>query len=153
MNKDLEFLINTGDIIKRRSLEFYDSDCVIAYTTEYHMNSKLGPLKFWITWKDDRCLDSDKLRFASIFIHDARARLYFPAYLDTRIPPENREDLDELQKKWGIKEYDKFDWVVATKAKSPIKHGLVREIEPVDCPIEEIHAIEEIVEEYQRVLK
>ena len=30
MNKDLEFLINTGDIIKRRSLEFYDSDCVIA---------------------------------------------------------------------------------------------------------------------------
>ena len=38
MNKDLEYLINTGDITKRRTLEFYKGDLIIAYTTEYHMN-------------------------------------------------------------------------------------------------------------------
>lgn len=152
MNKHLEYLLNTGDITGKRSLEFYKDDIIIAYTTEYHMNSKLGPMNFWITWKHPECNDPRLLRGASIYIHDARARLYFPAYLDTRIPPPNREGLEELQVEWGIKEYNKFDWIIATKASSPIKLGLVREIEPKDCPIDEIHAIEEIVEEYHRTL-
>lgn len=150
MNKDLQFLLNTGNIIGKRSLEFYEGDTIIAYTTEYHMDANMGPLSFWITWKHPDCNDKDILRAASIHIHDARARLYFPAYLDTRIPPINREGLEELQKEWGIKEYDKFEWAIKTEARSPIKRGMVREIEPIDCNLDEIHAIEEIVEEYLR---
>lgn len=152
MNKDLEYLINTGDITKRRTLEFYKGDLIIAYTTEYHMNSLLGPMKFYITWKHPDCQDKYLLSFASIWIHDARARLYFPAYLDTRIPPENREGIEELQAYYHVGEYDKFDWIIASKAKSPIKPGMVREIEPMDCPYDEIHAIDEIVTEYHRTL-
>ncbi len=88
MNKELEFLINTGNIVKRRTLEFYEDDISIAYTTEYLMNANMGPLNFWIAWINHNCADESLLRAASIHIHDAR--LYFPEYLDTRIPIENR---------------------------------------------------------------
>ncbi len=55
-----------------------------------------------------------------------------------------------MQKKWGIDEYDKFEWAVKTEVKSPIKLGMVREIEPRDCDFEEIYAIDEVVAEYLR---
>ena len=154
MNKDLQFLIDTGDIVKRRTLLLSKDEIPIAYTTEYHMNSELGPMKFYITWKHPACNDAKLLMLASIKIRDARARLYFPAYLNTRIPPANRVGYEELAAKWGITgEYDKFEWAVKTKAKSPIKSGTVEEIEPIDCPYDDIHEIEKIVKEYRRSFK
>ena len=154
MNKDLEYLLNTGDVVRKRTLNFYIGETSVAYTTEYSMNTQLGPFVWYLTWKDPECKDTELPKAASIYIHDARARMYFPAYLDTRIPPANREkeQLDYLMKKFGLKEYDKFDFVIATKGSSPIKLGLVREVPPKDCPYDTVHAIEEIVEEYQRVL-
>lgn len=168
MNKDLEYLLSTGDIIGKRTLQFFmnrletditTADCdfrvgsiPVAFSTEYLMEGKLGPFKWYITWIDKNCPDKKLAREASIYIHDARARLYFPAYLDSRIPPENREDLQHFLDRYGMEEYDKFDMVKNTKAWSPIKLGNVREIEPIDCDLDEIHAIEEIVEEYKKTL-
>ena len=43
MNKDLQFLLNTGNITGKSSLEFYEGDTIIAYTTEYHMDANMGP--------------------------------------------------------------------------------------------------------------
>ena len=89
-----------------------------------------------------------------MYIHDAKARLYFPPFLDTRIPPNNREEPQrtQLMTKYGLKEYDKFDYVIATKGVSPIKPGTVEPWEPLDCPFDTIHAIEEIKDEYLRTL-
>lgn len=153
MNKDLEYLINSGDIVGKRTLRFYLNDITIAYTTEYKMNSPLGPMKFYVTWKDENCDDAVLLDLASIRMYAARARLYFPAYMDTRIPPPNRVGYEELAAKWGVVgEYDKFEWAVKTKCGSPIKRGLVEEIEPTDCSYDFINEIEKIVAEYERVL-
>lgn len=152
MNKDLEYLYKTGDILKRRTLQFVIDEEPVAYVTEFQMTSALGPFKWYLTWKDVNQNDKMKLEQASIMIHDARARVYFPAFLDTRIPPENREDLEELMQKYHLDHYDKFDFIIATKARSPIKAGTVHEIENIDCPFDEIHAINEIVAEYHRTL-
>lgn len=154
MNKQLEFLLNTGDIIKKRTLKFVIDEEIVAYTTEYTMHTKLGPFVWYITWKSDNCNDPKKLEWASIMIHMARARMYFPAYLDTRIPPANRESkqLKEILARFGMTEYDKFTLITRSHGFSPIKPGLVYEVEPMDCQIEEIHAIEEIVKEYNKEL-
>ena len=45
-----------------------------------------------------------------------------------------------------------FDLILAEKAYTPVHAGLVEEIEPVDCDLDEIHAIEEIWDEYKRTL-
>lgn len=152
MNKDLEFLYSTGDIVKRRTLQFDIEGEPVAYVTEFHMRTALGPMKWYLTWKDEAQHNKYWLAQASIKIHDARARLYFPAFLDSRIPPENREDLQYWLDRFGLKEYDKFDIAIASRGKSPIKAGTVHEIENRECPFEEIHAIEEIVAEYQRTI-
>lgn len=154
MNNILKQLLDTGDIIRKRTLHFIVEGEPTAFTTEYTMNGTLGPFKWYVTWKDENCKTNRefKWRQASIFIHDARARLYFPPYLDTRIPPKNREGLEEILERFHVPVYDKFDLIVATKAKSPIKAGYVEEIEPIDCDFEEIHAIEEIWDEYERTL-
>lgn len=152
MNSILQNLLNSGDIISKRSLRFYIGDITVAYTTEYYMNGVLGPFKWYVTWKDADCHDPDLLCHASIFIHDARARLYFPAYLDGRIPPEHRVDIKSILKRYNIPEYNKFDLIIAGKARTPVHAGLVEEIDPIDCPLDEIHAIEEIWQEYKRTL-
>lgn len=154
MNVVLKKLLDTGDIFKTRTLQFYEGDTNIAYVTEYSMHSALGDFKWYVTWKDENCDNKSYLEAASIYIHDARARLYFPAFLDTRIPPDNREEpqRSELMQKYGLKEYDKFDYVIASKGYSVIKLGLVREVSPINCPIDNIHAIEEIWDEYKRTL-
>ena len=168
MNKDLEYLLSTGDVVRKRTLRFFFNrthtqfefvDCdwregsiPVGYTTQYEMNSALGPFKWYLTWLDPECPDYSYASSCSIRLYKARARTYFPAYLDTRIPPENRVDLREILDRFGLEEYDKFDLVKATKAYSPIKLGNVCEVEPLDCPYDDIHEIEEIVKEYQRVL-
>lgn len=152
MNSNLKYLYDTGDILKRRTLMFEIEGEPVAYVTEFQMNSKLGPMKWYLTWKDKNQHNKVYLQVASIMIHDARARLYFPAFLDTRIPPENRERLEELLDHFGLDHYDKWDFIIATKANSPIKPGNVHEIANIECPFDEIHAIEEIVEEYNRTI-
>lgn len=150
MNKILHDLLASGDIIYKRSLKFIIDDEIVAYTTEYYMNGALGPFKWYITWKSETCTDSLKLINAGIYIHPARARLYFPAYLDSRIPPENNLDIENILRRHNVPKYDKFDLVIAGKAWTPVHAGTVEEIPPVDCPLDEIHAIEEIWEEYKR---
>lgn len=150
MNKILKDILDSGMVTKKRTLEYYIDESTVAYVTEYHMNTDLGPMRWWCTWA--ACDIPEYLKYASVTVYYARARLYFPAFLDTRIPPENREGLDVLMQKFGLKEYDKFDFVIATKGKSPIKAGLVREVEPRDCDRDDIHAIEEIWEEMHRQL-
>lgn len=152
MNKTLKALLDSGDILNKRSLKFIIHGETVAYTTEYHMTGALGPFKWYTTWKSETCNDPDKLMHASIYIHPARARLYFPAYLDSRIPPENREDLEEILKRFNVPKYDKFDLAIAGRAKTPVHAGTVEEIPPIDCPMDEIHAIEEIWDEYKRTL-
>lgn len=152
MNEVLQYLLNTGDVVRKRTLHFIREEGPVSYTTEYTMNAALGPFVWYITWLDPECPDKKLGESASIYIHDARARMYFPPFLDTRIPPANREQpqLQQLMDQYGLKEYDKFDFVVATKGLSPIKRGWVELCEALDCPYEEIHAIEEIYEEYKR---
>lgn len=154
MNKDLQYLLNTGNITGKRTLRVIREEGPVAYVTEYRMNSKLGPFTWYIVWLDPECPDREIAKTASIYIHDARARMYFPPFLDTRIPPENRVEPQrtKLMRKYGLKEYNKFDYVIATKGLSPIKKGYVIEVEPKDCEYDEIHAIEEIVQEYHRTL-
>lgn len=152
MNKILQDLLNSGDIVGKRSLRFYIKDTTVAYTTEYNMNGALGPFFWYTTWKDRDCNDPKLLAHAGIFIHPARARLYFPGYLDSRIPPENNVDIYWILKRYNIPEYNKFDLILAEKAYTPVHAGLVEEIEPIDCDLDEIHAIEEIWDEYKRTL-
>lgn len=154
MNEILKRLKETGDIKQLRTLVYSIDDDEVAYVNEYKMNTILGPFTWYCTWRAPEQHDAMKLCRASIRIHDARARVYFPAFLDSRIPPANREpcQLIELLEKYGMKEYDKFDFIIATKGKSPIKLGLVKEIENVECPYDEIHEIEEIWKEYNRDL-
>ena len=150
MNKDLAFLLNSGDVCGKRTLLFTIDDEPVAYTTEYHMQTKLGPFKWWLTWRHPSCTDRHKTEWASITVYDARARVFFPAYLDCRIPPANREEpqLSEILTSLGLSEYDKFDICVRSGAHSPIKPGYVQEVAPLDCPYEDVHAIDEIVTEY-----
>lgn len=152
MNDTLKALLNSGDITKKRSLKFTIDNEVVAYTTEYHMNGVLGPFKWYTTWKAEACNDRSKLINAGIYIHDARARLYFPGYLDSRIPPENNVDIENILRRHGLSEYDKFDLIIAGRAWTPVHAGTVEEISPIDCPLNEIHAIEEIWQEYKRTL-
>lgn len=168
MNSHLQYLLNTGDVVNKRTLQFFmnrletsttledldfrEGSISVAYTTEYMMNSVLGPFKWYLTWLAPDCPDRKLAQNASIVIHDARARMYFPPYLDTRIPPENREGLEQILRRYKLSEYDKFDLVKATKGWSPIKLGNVREVDARDCPYTIIHAIDEIIEEYKRTL-
>ena len=153
MNSILEQLITSKDFVSKKTLALIGGYGAVAYTTEYLMNSKLGPLKFWITWKEPTYPDKEKWQEASIFIHDARARLYFPAYLDTRIPPENREGIKGILDSFNMDEYDKFELVVRSGGKSPIKFGYVVRLPARDCEFDEIHAIDEVLEEYFRKLE
>lgn len=153
MNEILSKLLNSGDLVSRKSLALIGEYGAVAYTTEYLMNSKLGPMKFWITWKEETYPDKRRWEEASIYIHDARARLYFPPYLDTRIPPANRVGIRGILDSFGIEEYDKFELVVRSGGESPIKYGSVTRIPARDCEFDEIHAIEEILEEYERILE
>ena len=154
MNTILKKLLDSGDIYKVRSLHFDIDGRPVSYTTEYSMHGELGDFKWYVTWLDPNCKSPDDAKVASIYIHDARARLYFPAFLDTRIPPENRDEpqRSELMRQYGLKEYDKFDYIIASKGESPIKYGIVHKIAPVHCEYDEIHAIEEIWDEYKRTL-
>lgn len=151
MNKNLQWLLETGDVTARRTLAICDNDTeeIEYYVTEYSMNSKyLGPMKWWCTWKNPMCNRQDLILRGSFYVNDARARLYFPASLDTRIPPENREDLGEWLERQGLDHYDKFDIIVATKGYNVNRLDHAVEIEPLDCPFENIHAIEDVVREY-----
>lgn len=152
MNKILRKLLDSGDVLNKRSLRFFIKDITVAYTTEYEMDGALGPFKWYTTWKDKDCNDPKLLMHAGIYIHPARARLYFPGYLDSRIPPENNVVIKQILKKYNIREYNKFDLIIAGKAYTPVHAGQVEEIEPTDCDISEIHAIEEIWQEYKRNL-
>lgn len=152
MNKILKALLDSGDIVSKRSLKFVINNEIVAYTTEYLMNGYLGPFKWYTTWKSDTCNEHLKLINAGIYIHPARARLYFPGYLDSRIPPENRDNIEEILRAYNIPEYNKFDLIIAGKARTPVHAGTVEEIPPIDCPMDEIHAIEEIWDEYKRTL-
>lgn len=152
MNKILQKLLDSGDILSRRSLRFFIENTTVAYTTEYYMDGALGPFKWYVTWKSDECNEPNLLMHASIYIHDARTRLYFPAYLDCRIPPENNVDIKFILARYHIPEYDKFDLIMAEKGWTPVHAGMIEEIEAVDCPLDEIHAIEEIWDEYKRTL-
>lgn len=152
MNNTLKALLESGDIISKRSLKFVIDDEIVAYTAEYHMNGVLGPFKWYTTWKSETCNEYLKLINAGIYIHPARARLYFPAYLDSRIPPENNEDIENILRRHNVHKYDKFDLIIAGRAWTPVHAGTVEEISPIDCPMDEIHAIEEIWAEYKRTL-
>ena len=152
MNDILRKIEDSGDVTNKRTLQYFVEGESVAFVTEYHMNSELGPFKWYLTWKDVNQHDKLKLGFASIMVNNARARLYFPAFLDTRIPPENREDLADILDKYNLDHYDKFDLIIATEAKSPIKAGYVKEISNVNCPFDKIHAIDEIYREYKRTL-
>lgn len=152
MNKDLAYLLSTGDVISKRSLALHNDVQDVCYTTEYLMNSALGPFKFWITWINPENIDFEICKVIPMVKYAARARLYFPAYLDTRIPPENREGLQQILDYFGLKEYDKYDLIIASKGKNTHKYGQVRPIEPTDCDFGFIHAIDEIVTEYKRTL-
>lgn len=59
MNKQLEYLLNTGDVLKKRTLKFVIDNEIVAYTTEYTMRTKLGPFVWYLTWKADTCNDQD----------------------------------------------------------------------------------------------
>jgi hypothetical protein len=154
MNKELEYLLGTGDVTDVRSLAICDNatDEIEYYVTQYEMNSKLGPMNWWCTWKNPEQKDKDLWLRGSFYVNDARARLYFPACLDTRIPPENREGIDEWLKEFGLKKYDKFNIIVATKGLNPNRLDYAVEIAPKHCDYNEIHAIDEVVAEYQRDL-
>lgn len=150
MNKDLQFLLDTGKVKSKRSLAFVHEGMQCVYVTEYLIDAYLGPFKFYVTWMNPCCTNTQLLNIASIYIHPARARLYFPSFLDVRIPPENRVGIRGILDTYDIKDYDKFDLIIATGGYSPISWGHVVPIEPVDCDFEVIHAIEEIVAEYNR---
>ena len=155
MNKQLAYLLNFGDVVGKRTLKFVVDGEITAYTTEYKVNTKLGPFTWYLTWRAETCDDPKKLIWASITKYEVRARTYFPAYLDTRIPPANRESeqLKQILSMYGLREYDKFELIAKTHGRSPIKAGLVYEVEPRDCEYDNIHEIEEIVEEYNAELR
>lgn len=82
MNVILSKLLK-ADGLQRRSLECYDDIGPIVYTTQYIANSVLGEMKWYITWRNhDIPLGDDRLLDVALYIHDARARMYFPAYLE-----------------------------------------------------------------------
>jgi len=147
-NEILRKLLNTGDIFSCRTLLYIIEQMPVAYITEYKMHSVSGDFNWYVTWKHEDATDIEMLKNASIFIHDARARLYFPAFLDTRIPPANRDGLEEILNRFSMTEYDKFELIKRSKGLSPIKAGCVEEIEAVDCWMQEIHAINEIWDRY-----
>lgn len=154
MNEILKRLIDTGDIVDYKTLVLLDNktDAVEYYVTEYSMNSRLGPFKWWCTWLADECTDEVLRLRGSFYKNVARARMYFPPALDTRIPPENREGITEWLAKHGLDHYDKWDMIVETGGYNVNRVDHVKVVEPRHCTREQIHAIEEIWDEYNRGL-
>ena len=154
MNEILEKILKSEMFVSAKTLGVYDleTDLIEFYITQYEMTTPLGPMQWWCTWKAPECQDRNLWLRGSFYENDARARLYFPACLDTRIPPENRVDIDEWLARHHLDHYDKWDIVVETKAIHPCRKDYVKEIPVKHCPYEKIHAIEEIWDEMHREL-
>lgn len=154
MNKDLEYLLATGDVLDFKTFAIVDNETeqVEYYVTQYDMTSALGPLNWWCTWKAPECKERRLWLRGSFYENEARARLYFPASLDTRIPPENRDGIEEWLQRYGLTQYDKWDIIEVTGGYhvNRLDHDI--RVEARHCPYDKIHAIEEIVAEYQRIL-
>lgn len=151
-NEDLRFLLGTGTIYSKRSLIYIIEDKPVSYTTEYLMHGKEDDFAWYTTWAHPVCNDPELLWKASILYPSmmARARFYFPAFLNQRIPPANREEpqLSQILKSFGMDTYNKFTLICRSGGVTPITKGYVEEIDPIDCDRESIHAIEEIVMRY-----
>lgn len=154
MNKILKELIESDSFVSAKTLGIYDieTDQIEYYVTQYDMVSALGPMQWWCTWKAPECNNRRLWLRGSFYVNQARARLYFPACLDTRIPPENRYKIDEWLARHNLDHYDKWDIIVETKGLNPNRLDYALEIPVKHCPYDQIHAIEEIVAELNRTL-
>lgn len=150
MNKTLKYILDNFEILSKRSLILYKGDIDIVYTTEYKMWTKLGPFTWYLTFRHPDCKDLNMLAYANMFKYEARAKKYMPGFAASRLPPENREDLDEILKYYNLEKYDLYELAVRSQCKSPIKSTLVRRTDPIDCPYESIFQIDKILEEAER---
>lgn len=152
MNEMLQEMVSSGDIKSHRTMLYHITDIPVAYVSEYIMDSNLGPFTWYLTYIYSLGTDRELAEHADIVKYIARAKLFMPAFLERRFPPENREDIESYLAEKGLKEYNKFDILNKTRGKAFAMIGNVHEVAPKHCRYNDIFCIDQIYKVWKEVL-
>lgn len=147
VNEILEKILTEYRVKSARTLLFEVENNPVAYITEYIMDTPTGNFTFWIVFKHEECDDRNLLEKAGIVKYPARAMNHFPAFLDKRVPPPYRVDIEDILSNLGLEEYNKFDILINSESSGLVYAGKVVEVACKTCEEPFIKWIDRVLED------